>query len=103
MKAYERILTADPGHLGAAEALVPLYRASQKWPRLLAIYETLLGRKDAAQEDPATRLAILEDARQIAEQRMGSKGLAFQWAARCFEAAPSDEATQSDLERLARL
>jgi tetratricopeptide (TPR) repeat protein len=101
MKAYERILTADPGHLGAAEALVPLYRASQKWPRLLAIYETLLGRKDASQEDPATRLAILEDARQIAEQRMGSKGLAFQWAARCFEAAPSDEATQSDLERLA--
>ena len=101
MKAYERILAAEPAHLGAAQALVPLYRASQKWPRLLAIYEVLLGRKDAAQEDPAERLAILKDARHIAEQRMGSKGLAFQWAARCFEAAPADEATQADLERLA--
>ena len=32
---------------------------------------------------------------------MGSKGLAFQWAARCFEVAPTDAAIQADLERLA--
>ena len=101
VKAYERILTGDPNHVRAAEALVPLYRAGQKWPRLLAIYETLLANKSAATSDPAARLALLKDARQIAEQRMGSKGLAFQWAARCFDVAPDDEATQSDLERLA--
>ncbi len=108
LKAYERILAADPTNMGAAEALVPLYRAAQKWPRLLATYEILIG-KGADDEgvlvpsplDVEARLTILRDGRQIAEQRMGSKGLAFQWAARCFETAPDDEAGVAELERLA--
>ncbi|MES1204850.1 MAG: hypothetical protein ABUS79_02830, partial [Pseudomonadota bacterium] len=103
LKAYERILAADPANMRAAEALVPLYRTAQKWPRLLATYEVLIGKGQGggAPLDPEARLTILKDARQIAEQRMGSKGLAFQWAARCFEASPADPAIQSDLERLA--
>ena len=35
LKAYERILATDPRNRKAALALVPLYRAAQKWPRLL--------------------------------------------------------------------
>ena len=103
LKAYERILAADPGNVRAAEALVPLYRAAQKWPRLLATYEVLAGKSadGSFRVAPDVRLAILRDARQIAEQRMGSKGLAFQWAARCFEVDPTDKATEADLERLA--
>ncbi|HEY4186369.1 MAG TPA: tetratricopeptide repeat protein [Polyangia bacterium] len=103
LKAYERILAADPGNVRAAEALVPLYRTAQKWPRLLATYEVLAGKAadGSFRLAPEVRLGILRDARQIAEQRMGSKGLAFQWAARCFEVAPTDKATEADLERLA--
>jgi len=103
LKAYERILAADPGNITAAEALVPLYRAAQKWPRLLATYEVLAGKKadGTYRLAPEARLSILRDARQIAEQRMSSKGLAFQWAARCFDVAPNDAAIQADLERLA--
>src|SRR4030095_6271100 len=43
LKAYERILATDPRNRGAALALLPLYRNAQKWPRLLATYEGLLG------------------------------------------------------------
>ena len=98
LKAYERILVADSNNVRAAEALVPLYRATQRWPRLLALYEVLLAKSVL---DPAARLLILKDARQIAEQRMGSKGLAFQWVARSYEVSPTDGSTQADLERLA--
>ncbi|MBC8131519.1 MAG: hypothetical protein H7X95_00950, partial [Deltaproteobacteria bacterium] len=110
LKAYERILATEPTNVEAAQALVPLYRASQKWPRLLATYEVLLGKAtDHRGDTPVApshldvdaRLTILKEGRQIAEQRMGSKGLAFQWASRAFEVAPNDESTLVDLERLA--
>ena len=36
-KAYERILLVEPQHLLAAQALVPIYQSSEKWPRLLSM------------------------------------------------------------------
>jgi tetratricopeptide (TPR) repeat protein len=101
LKAYERILTTDPQNRKAALALVPLYRQAQKWPRLLATYEALLGPAAAEGGTLAERLELLSEARLICEQRLGSKGLAFQWAARAFEAAPKNETVRTDLERVA--
>ncbi|HSZ81180.1 MAG TPA: hypothetical protein VLA14_02805, partial [Polyangia bacterium] len=104
LKAYERILTTDPQNRRAALALVPLYRQAQKWPRLLATYEALLGPAAAeggAGAGVAERLELLAEARLICEQRLGSKGLAFQWAARAFEVAPKNETVRTDLERVA--
>jgi golgin subfamily B member 1 len=102
LKAYERILTTDPQNRRAALALVPLYRQAQKWPRLLATYEVLLGPAAATEGVSLTeRLELLAEARLICEQRLGSKGLAFQWTARAFEAAPKNEAVRTDLERVA--
>ena len=102
LKAYERILATDPKNRNAALALLPLYRAAQKWPRLLATYEILLGA--AGPSDGVSigeRLELFTEARRICEQRLGSKALAFQWCARAFEAAPKNEAVRVDLERLA--
>ncbi len=102
LKAYERILATDPRNRKAALALVPLYRAAQKWPRLLATYEVLLG--PAATGDGvgmAERLELFAEARRISEQRLGSKALAFQWCARAFEAAAQNPDVRTDLERLA--
>src|SRR5450432_2037570 len=102
LKAYERILTTDPKNRQAALALVPLYRQAQKWPRLLATYEALLGPAAPDGGPPlAERLELLSEARLICEQRLGSKGLAYQWAARAFETAPKNEAVRTDLERVA--
>ena len=103
LKAYERILATDPRNRAAALALIPLYRAAQKWPRLLATYEALLG-PGAGGEAAGTlaeRLELYTEARRICEQRLGSKALAFQWCARAFEAAPKNDAVRTDLERLA--
>jgi tetratricopeptide (TPR) repeat protein len=102
LKAYERILATDPQNRRAALALVPLYRAAQKWPRLLATYEVLLGPSAAAEGvGLAERLELLAEARRICEQRLGSKALAFQWCGRAFEVAPGNEEVRADLERLA--
>src|SRR4029079_9157558 len=100
LKAYERILATDPPNRAAALALLPLYRNAQKWPRLLATYEVLVG-PGAAGDALADKLELYAEARKICEQRLGSKALAFQWCARAFEAAPKNEAVRSDLERLA--
>ena len=102
LKAFERILATDTRNRKAALALVPLYRAAQKWPRLLATYEVLLG--PAAAGDGvgmAERLELFAEARRISEQRLGSKALAFQWCARAFEAAAQNPDVRTDLERLA--
>jgi tetratricopeptide (TPR) repeat protein len=102
LKAYERILATDPQNRRAALALVPLYRGAQKWPRLLATYEVLLGPAAAADGvSVAERLELLAEARRICEQRLASKGLAFQWCARAFDLAPKNEEVRADLERLA--
>src|SRR6185312_5273044 len=42
-KAYERILAIDSENVAAAHSLVPIYRAGEKWARLLATYEIILG------------------------------------------------------------
>lgn len=99
LKSYERILATDPHNRRAAAALVPLYRAAEKWPRLLATYEILLGYPDLLSE--GERLEILAESRRICEERLGSKALAFQWCARAYEIAPTDPGVLADLERLA--
>src|SRR5215470_8492047 len=98
-KAYERTLAIDPNNLGAARALVPIYRKGEKWARLLATYEVLLAHAGTPEE----QLALHQDIRKLCEEKLGSKALAFQWAARAYElstAAPG--AAPGTDERLLR-
>ncbi len=104
-KAYERILAIDPQNLGAARALVPIYRKAEKWARLLSTYEVLLAH--AATRDE--QLALHHEIRKLCEEKLGSKALAFQWAARAYELSTSTgvpgaggegEKLLRDLERL---
>ncbi|MSP60174.1 MAG: tetratricopeptide repeat protein [Myxococcales bacterium] len=97
-KAFERILAVDPQHLGAANALIPIYRGTEKWARLLATYEILLGH--ALEEDQ--RLALHAEIRMLCEEKLGSKQLAFSWCARAYELRPDDAALAAELSRLAR-
>ena len=79
-KAYERILLVDPQHLAAAQALVPIYQHSEKWPRLLSMYEILLSH--ASQDDE--RLSLMARIAELAEAKLSSKQLAFQWSSRAY-------------------
>ena len=101
LKAYERILAVAAAgsseHLGAANAMVPLYRATEKWARLLATYEILL--EHAKSDDE--RLGLHREIRSLCEERLGSAQLAFTWCARAYELRPSDAALGAELLRLA--
>ncbi len=97
-KAFERILAVDPQNLAAAQQLVPIYRAGEKWARLLATYEILLGHAGSVDDKLELHRAI----RQLCEERLGSKQLAFSWCAKAYELRPDDAALGAELERLAR-
>src|SRR5262249_18012569 len=71
-KAFERILAVDPQNLAAARELVPIYRGGEKWARLLATYEILLGHAGTVDE----KLELHRSIRQLCEERLGSKQLA---------------------------
>lgn len=97
VKAYERVLTADPGNLRAARALVPIYEGGQKWPRLLATYEVLF--KHA--ENDGDRLDLLRKIWTTCEEKLGSKANAFTWCAKAYDLAPEDDELVAEMERLA--
>ncbi|MCP4444187.1 MAG: tetratricopeptide repeat protein [Myxococcales bacterium] len=94
-RVYERLQSVEPNHLGAARALVPLYRDAGKWARLLSIHEILL---DHAADDE--KMGLIEDIRVLCENRLGSKSLAFQWTGRAYQLAPGDSELLSELKRL---
>lgn len=97
VKAFERILAVEPKNLQAAQALVPIYEGAQKWPRLLTIYEVLLGhaRTDSDRQD------LLRQIWELCEVKLGSKTLAFDWCAKAYKLSPEDDELVLELERLA--
>jgi tetratricopeptide (TPR) repeat protein len=100
IKAYEGILATDPENRTVARAAAELYEKTERWGRLVATYEILLGPEAAPVLSPEESLAILEGARTICENKLQAKGLAFKWCARAFRLVPSDAKVRSDLERL---
>jgi len=95
-RAYERVLAIDETNLEAAQALVPVYQQTRKWARLLSTYEILLEHET----DEDKRLGLIVDIRDLCEQHIGSKALAFSWTTKAYELRPDDEQLLSDLERL---
>ncbi len=100
-KAYERILAIDGTNRDAANALVPIYRASEKWARLLATYEIVLGHAPAGPDGDDARLALHREIVALCEEKLGSKGLAFNWCAKAYALRPNDRQLEGELERLA--
>jgi tetratricopeptide (TPR) repeat protein len=111
VKAHEKILAIRPRSRATAQTLMRLYRETERWGRLLSLFETMLARPEApagehgGDEAPLNlpeRLELLADARRICEEKLGSRTVAFQWCARAYELAPTNAAGLEDLERLAR-
>jgi tetratricopeptide (TPR) repeat protein len=96
-QVWERVLSVDPQHTAAATALAPIYARQEKWSRLITMLEIEL----AAAPDLAARLAKIAEIRQLCEQKLASRTLAFTWTLRAFELDPASDALYADVLRLA--
>ncbi len=97
-RAYERVLSVKPDDAKAASALLPLYEKDEKWNRLPALYEILLGHT----EDLDGRLDLLGKLIQVTGQHLQDRATAFQWARKAYELAPEREGALATLEKAAR-
>ncbi len=97
-RAYERILSVRPDDARAAQALVPLYEKDEKWGRLPALYEILLGHAKEVDE----KLALLDKLVQVSAHKLQDRASAFAWARQAYELAPEGDGPLASLESAAR-
>lgn len=98
-RSYERVLTADPKNLRAAQALVPIYLSDEKWPRLAQLYEVLLAAVPEGDVDES--LSYIEKLRELNASRLADRQAAFRWALRAYRLRPEDRKLEATLERAA--
>lgn len=97
-RAYERVLAVRSDDERAATELVPLYEADEKWGRLPALYEVLLGH---AKDDDARR-ALLQKLVTTTGDKLQDRTTAFAWARKAYQLDPRREGALASLEGVAR-
>jgi tetratricopeptide (TPR) repeat protein len=97
-RAYERVLSVRPTDARAAAALVPLYEKDEKWGRLPALYEILLGHAEGLGD----KMTWLDKLVQVTGHELQDRGAAFAWARKRYELAPEREGALADFEKSAR-
>ncbi|MBI5508893.1 MAG: tetratricopeptide repeat protein [Deltaproteobacteria bacterium] len=93
--AYEAIRVAAPADAAAHTALAEVYRNTNEWRKLVALHEEFI---DAA--EAGARLPILVEIRNVQDEKLGEKELAFIAACRVFKESPADPHAAEALERL---
>ncbi len=97
-KAYEKVLSIDPKHLEAAEALIPLYEQANNPKGLAGAIEVKLLHDQSTE----TRLELFRQAAGLYETKLKEPQRAFERYLSAFELAPGDERCLDDVERAAR-
>ena len=97
-RAYEKVLSLDPAHLGAAEALIPIYTQANNAKGLSTAIEVKLAHDIAAEE----RLALLREVAGLYETKLREPQQAFERYLAAFELGPEDPQCVEDVERAAR-
>ncbi len=97
-RAYERVLGAQHDNKRAAVALVPIYERDEKWGRLPALYEVLLGHADETDE----KLDLLAKLVQVTGHQLQDRAAAFAYARRAYELEPDREGALEAIESAAR-
>jgi len=97
-KALEKVLSLDPQHLAAAQALVPMYQAAGNAKGLATAIEVKL----VHEEDDFERLELLREVAVLYESKVKDTHKAFERFLAAFEISPGDEACRDDVERLAK-
>ncbi|MFC1609369.1 tetratricopeptide repeat protein, partial [Myxococcota bacterium] len=93
--AYEAIRQVTPEDETAFEALAEVYRSTEDWRKLVSLDEDFIPHASAA-----SRLEILTEIRNVQDEKLGEKELAFIAACRVLKEAPGDPVAAEALERL---
>lgn len=96
-EAYERILTIDPKHTEAFEALERLHSAAGRWEPVIELYLNRL----ETREDVSQRSELLRKIARVFEERLDDNNQAFDALVNAFSDDFGDEETARYLERLA--
>lgn len=97
-RAYERVLGVRPDDRRAAAALAPLYEHEEKWPRLPALYEVLLGHAETEDD----KLAWLAKLVEVTGVRLQDRPAAFKYAKRAYDVTPHREGALARFEKAAK-
>ncbi len=98
LAALERLGQDEKYELTIADLLEPLYRHVGDWQKLIGTHEVQVRRS----EDVTRRVELLHQIAQLYEDAAGELGPAFATLARALKEDPSNEATQQQLDRVAR-
>ena len=97
-RSYERVLSVRPADARAASALVPLYEKDEKWGRLPALYEVLLGHTD----DLDTKLGLIDKLVRVTGHELQDRAAACAWARKAYELSPGREGALAAFEQATR-
>lgn len=97
-RAYERVLSVRPDDARAARALVPIYEKEERWARLPALYEILLGHAEGADD----RVALHRKLAEVLGQRLQDRAGALSHARKAYELDPDGPNALALLERVSR-
>lgn len=104
-RAYEKVLSLDPSHLAAAEALAPIYASTNNAKGLATAIEVKLqhaGRRaEETGEGTEERVELLREVAGLYETKLKDPEKAFERYLTAFELAPGDERSAEDVERAA--
>ncbi len=98
LAALERLGKDAKHELTIADLLEPLYRHGGDYQKLIGTHEVQVRRS----EDVTRRVELLHQIAQLYEDAAGELGPAFATLARALKEDPSNEATQQQLDRVAR-
>ncbi|TKC99382.1 tetratricopeptide repeat protein [Polyangium fumosum] len=87
VRSYERVLSVSPTDARAAAALVPIYEKEEKWARLPALYEILLG----ATSDVEEQVSMLRKLAAVTGGPLADKQKALGYARRAYELDASED------------
>jgi golgin subfamily B member 1 len=97
LSALERLLSHEQHELAVAEILEPLYRASGEFQKLIGVHEIQVRHANAVEQ----RVALLHTIAELYEISLDDLKSAVATYARALSEEPANEATQSQLERVA--
>ncbi|QQR89102.1 MAG: hypothetical protein IPJ88_12875 [Myxococcales bacterium] len=98
-RSYERILSVDPGHVRAANALVPIYEREEKWNRLVGVLQILLRQ---ASDDGETTLHLLKRLARLSIEKLRDPELAFEHSKAALAIDPDDQEAFEILQNAAK-